>query len=340
MTGWFQIRWKYVSTARALNFVGSQLEKDIIAVADKHVTRSSPNNKRKRCWNRDIATAVRSLRRLKGRWNRVRASNPSLAESLKDQIKDSKKQVQRKIYDVKTCAWQRFFQETETKDMWSTLKRVTKSRTPVVLDSIVALDGSRRSNNDEIIETLKKKFFPCEPEEDLSLEENLQSDFSNRFPPITAEEILCGIHSQKEYGGAPGHDEISNVLLRHRSHIYTPLLTGIMNACLRLRTHRPTWKCADVIAFPKSDDHKIRVAKLRFISLIPVIGKVLEKLMCERLTHFLEQNEKISNRQFGFRRHNSCELAVLHLVGKIEEKLRRHIIQVFPSKPYMPNHIS
>ena len=161
--------------------------------------------------------------------------------------------------------------------------------------------------------------IPCGPEQDLPAED-LLPDSPNQFPPITSEEIFDSIHNQKEYG-APGHDQIPNVLLRRCSDIVIPLFAGIMNACLRLGTHCATWKCAHVIAVPKSEDHRNRLGKLRPISLIPVIGKVLEKLINERLTHFLEENKKISNRQFWFRRHNSCELAVLHLVNKIEEKL-------------------
>ncbi|GBL83196.1 hypothetical protein AVEN_165395-1 [Araneus ventricosus] len=69
--------------------------------------------------------------------------------------------------------------------------------------------------------------------------------------------------------------------------------------------------------------------KLTFpISLLPTIGKLLEKLLTQRLNYHLERLNKISDSQYGFRERSSTELAIHHLIQKISEgkKKNHHVL--------------
>ena len=47
------------------------------------------------------------------------------------------------------------------------------------------------------------------------------------------------------------------------------------------------------------------------ISVLPILGRTLEKLVPAQLYNFCELNAIIPKQQFGFRRHSSCEMALL-----------------------------
>ncbi|GBN84576.1 hypothetical protein AVEN_185638-1 [Araneus ventricosus] len=56
----------------------------------------------------------------------------------------------------------------------------------------------------------------------------------------------------------------------------------------------------------------------RPISLLPKIGKVLEKLMTQRLTYHLESANSLNERQHGFREDKSVDTAINELLIKIQ----------------------
>ncbi|GBN90551.1 Putative protein in type-1 retrotransposable element R1DM [Araneus ventricosus] len=60
----------------------------------------------------------------------------------------------------------------------------------------------------------------------------------------------------------------------------------------------------------------------RPISLLPTIGKVLEKLMTQRLTYHLESTNSLNDRQHGFREGKSVDTAINELLSKIHAARR------------------
>jgi hypothetical protein len=61
----------------------------------------------------------------------------------------------------------------------------------------------------------------------------------------------------------------------------------------------------------------------RPISLLSNFSKILEKVMCNRLTTFLENNKLLSKHQFGFRKKHSTVHPILHLLNEVSEASSR-----------------
>ena len=57
----------------------------------------------------------------------------------------------------------------------------------------------------------------------------------------------------------------------------------------------------------------------RSISLLSIFDKIMEKIMHKRLYHFLEYNNILYNKQFGFRKNNSSMDALIKITEKIKE---------------------
>ena len=69
------------------------------------------------------------------------------------------------------------------------------------------------------------------------------------------------------------------------------------------------WKIARVIPLYKSGPSD-RLEKYRPISALPIMSKVIEKVVHKRLVDYLEEHHMLADQQFGFRRKRSTELAV------------------------------
>ena len=60
---------------------------------------------------------------------------------------------------------------------------------------------------------------------------------------------------------------------------------------------------------------------MQVILVLPVLSKVLEKLMYDRIMAFLKENDIIYNMQFGFRKGQSTSIALMLLTDRISKAL-------------------
>lgn len=79
-------------------------------------------------------------------------------------------------------------------------------------------------------------------------------------------------------------------------------------------------KIAKVIPIYKSAC-KTNVSNYRPISVLPAFSKIFEKLMCERLTNFIDKNYVLSDSQFGFRSNSSTYMALLELTDSVSKAI-------------------
>lgn len=88
------------------------------------------------------------------------------------------------------------------------------------------------------------------------------------------------------------------------------------------------WKCARIVVLLKSPD-KIRSnpRSYRGISLLPVLGKVLERVMIERLLEVVE--DQMSDRQYGFKSGRCTEDAWHYVRDSVESSTSKYILGVF-----------
>ena len=98
-------------------------------------------------------------------------------------------------------------------------------------------------------------------------------------------------------------------------HILTPL-RHICNTSLSQGVFPDEMKIARIIPLFKSGD-KQNVSNYRPISLLPQFSKILEKIFNNRLMNFLNSNNLLYLRQYGFRKNMSTSMAIMELVENI-----------------------
>merc|ERR1711991_664962 len=83
------------------------------------------------------------------------------------------------------------------------------------------------------------------------------------------------------------------------------------------------WNMGIIIPIPKVSTSKVRLDKFRPISLLPVVGKIMEKIVTKRLTDIAEKCEWLPKFQHGFRRKKSTLNNLIELQNVIHEAFNR-----------------
>ncbi|GBN19763.1 Putative protein in type-1 retrotransposable element R1DM [Araneus ventricosus] len=120
-------------------------------------------------------------------------------------------------------------------------------------------------------------------------------------------------------GKAPGVDGIDNLVIKIIHKKFPHLLTSLFNKSLTLGSFPESFKIGNIVFFQKQGKDPSLSSSYRPISLLPALGKVLERLLTQRLTFHLERIRFISDRQFGFREGHSVDTAIDSLLNKIQE---------------------
>jgi exonuclease III len=133
---------------------------------------------------------------------------------------------------------------------------------------------------------------------------------------ITEREVQAIIDSLK-IRKAPGHDEVSNKILKNLPPSASRLLAKVYNACLHTSYFPLNWKIGKVVAILKPGKDHTLPSSYRPITLLPTIGKIFEILILERLKEFEEEKKILKNQQFGFRSRHSTSQQILRITETI-----------------------
>ena len=104
---------------------------------------------------------------------------------------------------------------------------------------------------------------------------------------ITEQEIIDIIRNLNPRK-APGHDEVSVVLIKKLIYLIAPILCSLFNQSFYAGTYPNYLKIAKVISLYKSGA-KTDPGNYRPISLLSIINKIYEKAIYSRIYRFLEK---------------------------------------------------
>ena len=113
-----------------------------------------------------------------------------------------------------------------------------------------------------------------------------------------------------------GYRMISNRIMKKTNDIASPFLAILFNKCIEEGTFPDCFKTAKVTPLFK-DGNRHDPSSYRPISLLPTIGKILEKIIAIRVLKFLDKFDLLSEHQFGFRPKFTTEYAILDIFEKL-----------------------
>ena len=115
---------------------------------------------------------------------------------------------------------------------------------------------------------------------------------------------------------AHGHDNISIRMIKICDESICEPLMIIFKKSLCEGKFPCEWKKANVVPIHKKND-KTCVNNYRPVSLLPVCGKIFERILYDALYDFLETNNLISSKQSGFKPGDSCTNQLLSITHEI-----------------------
>ncbi len=287
----------------------------ILKAASQSVSRSSG---RRHCrfatpwWDGECSRAVALRRQAKGKlWRSPTPSNlieykrcEAVARNLK-----LRKQRQSWIQYVGTIS-----SSTTTKETWEKIRSIQGR--PISYSSYPLVDAAHDDDSAKA-SLFSEHFLPAglsTPTAEAVVSEVI-SDISRlknyHCVPFTVGEFSQAIRALKNT--APGHDLIMNIFFSKASPWCKQELLSLFNTSWTSGFVPEAWKHGIVVPIPKPGKAPEQVTGYRPITLLPCMGKLMERMVLRRLQHTLESQNVFSSLHLGFRKGKST-IDALHLM--------------------------
>ena len=125
-------------------------------------------------------------------------------------------------------------------------------------------------------------------------------------------DIINIIRSLNEDKGH-GYDNVSIRMLKICDTAIAEPLSIIFNNCINQSMFPDIWKRSNICPSHKKGDKQI-INNYRSVSLLPLCGKIFERIIFNSLDEYVEENKVLSVHRSGFLSNDSCVIQLLSIV--------------------------
>lgn len=286
-------------------------------------------------WSDKLSKMRREARKARTRYQKNQ--DPTIRTFLLNIYRRKKHLFQQELYNTKIKCWEIFLKEQTTLGPWGTPFKIAtnKIRRPTTLSTVKKTNGETTTSWRESVQVLMDTLLPDDNEQEddrhhKDLRKNMETrpDNHDETQPVTSEEVEAIINGLKK-NKAPGPDGIKSEVLQHLAGIISPFLSQLFNECLRQKRIPSIWKQSELVILKKGEDKDPLIPKsYRPICLLNILGKIQEKMLCNRLQAYREQIG-LHPRQFGFRKGRSTEDAINQALEHVKEIDEKYVVGIF-----------
>ena len=223
----------------------------------------------------------------------------------------------------------------DKKKTWETVNEITnhKVRKKTQIINLKDENGQDLRKNIDIANRLNKHFNTIGHKLASKIKPSTTEYMSNAIEPPensiylfeTTDEEIKKLITHLKANKAAGLDGINSYIIKISAITVAPLLVKLFNACMSIGSFPDVLKNASIIPLYKEGDRSDST-NYRPISLLPLLGKLFEKIIKKRFIKFLDKYNLITPHQFGFRKGYSTELAVAEIQNMLLKNLDRNKI--------------
>ena len=332
------VNWEQIYKYDDVNVAYTAFYNILIQICDKHAPFILYNASRKKHIPKSpwISTGIiKSINKKHNLYKQYRASNfneecgrkyKRYRNALTTVIKNAKRMYYTNLFDIN---------KNNVGKTWETINDIISGgrgtcRKNDIEKLVIHDDESEKvvTSNEDIADELNKFFVSVGPNlagkiqsSNLGFENYLGERNKNLmfWTPICEKEVLDNL-SALDVKKSQGYDNLSVRLLKDSAHFLAPPLTYIFNLSLRKGIFPDSLKVARVTPLYKKGS-KDDPGNYRPISVLPVIGKVFEKLVNVRVMDFLESQQILYKHQYGFRKKFSTKLSLINLSNALMKSI-------------------
>lgn len=312
-----------LATKRGLDRAIHKLQKYIQKACDDSLPRVSRSKGRKDPYN-DTKKSLEILEQanfLQKKWHQLSNVNTLLANDYRIKYFDTLKQYHNERKSFLNKNFRNYCESDSVINSYkihSSLREKTRCILTAFPDGSGKYANSIQENLLNVLDTfLPDNNHPILPDiHHLNLLTQHLPDAQYHVDYNTLKAFVFGMKPHK----APGIDGISPIILQKAFDTIGNHLMMILNGCIMLNYFPDVWKKGIVVLIPKPNNGNCPAAKcFRPITLLPIIGKILERFFMNPLNDWLYKSNLMSLNQFGFVKQTSTIDALTNFVSRIEQ---------------------
>ena len=238
------------------------------------------------------------------------------------------------ITRAKQKSWQEFSSglnaRTDPKKVWRTIHSLNGKSAPRKKDAVITKNGKDYISSAQKAEIFIKEYSKVSHvkapkrsqirrKTSILLKNNAcEHTAPNICSPFSLVELKMGMKKLKK-NKAAGNDVVSNDMLLNLSTNGIKALLFLFNKSWKQKKVPNEWKKAIIIPILKPAKEPTNPGSYRPISLTSAIAKLMERLVANRLQHWLESKHLLSPAQAGFRKNRGTEDQIAYMVQSITD---------------------
>ena len=268
-------------------------------------------------FNEECHTAQREKQEAFCRWSRLRSDDAWMAylhlRSIAQRIySDAQRTYHDHLKDILSGT-------SQPHSWWSAVKQ-SLFQSDTRLPPLSCSDGSVCSNSKDKAELLATVFNDKQSNQEVQLPQSCDPPILLSSLAFKSSEILSYLNDLDSYGGC---DPLGFLPLFYTkiAPALAPKLAVVFRILIRRGSFPVCWRSANVTPIPKGSSPTSYPGDYRPISITPVLSKIFERLLAKRLTRFLNSNNLLHDKQFGFRKGLGTSDALLFICHNLQSSL-------------------
>ncbi|CAB0043202.1 unnamed protein product [Trichogramma brassicae] len=288
--------------------MASSLMSVITGACDASMSKVNPRRRRELVywWTPEIADLRRSCLRARRLFQRSRGRHDKETHSAN--YASARRLLRVAIKTSKRRSWRQLCDEVNN-DVWGKPYRIAMSR--------LGCPQAKQPSSPLLVRGAVAALFPRVPSGPAL---RLPRRAEELIPAVTLEE-LKGAQSRIKERSAPGPDGVPNMALKLAVATRPDIFLRVFTMCLETGVFPSGWKRQRLVLLPKPGKPPDEPSSYRPLCMLDTAGKILERIICDRLEAFTERPGGLSERQYGFRKGRSTIDAIQDVISTAREAI-------------------